>query len=500
VPVVPGLRHRADAVIGSADGDDPRRWAALSVCLVAGFMTLLDISIVNVALPSIRTALDATPSDLAWIMSGYTLAYGLILIPAGRLGDARGRRLMFLAGLVAFIVASAAAGLSPTASFLAGARVLQGLGAGMLLPQVAGLIQQLFHGYERGVAFGRLGSVIGASTAVGPAAGGLIIVLASSANAWRWVFYVNVPICLVALVLAARLLPRDHGSGPIESLDPMGVTLLGIGLFLLLLPIVESERARGQPWLWALLPIGLAVLTGFVAWERRHRRRGRAPLVDLGLWRQRSYAVGVVLALVYFAGFTSIFFVLTLFLQAGLGYSALLAGLATTPFAVGGAVASSYGGRLVTRYGRALVVVGLAATLVGLVAADIVVDLVDTNIGWALALPLLVAGIGSGLVITPNITVSLSEVPVAGGGSAAGVLQTAQRIGSAVGVAAVTAIFFAGLDGDGWAHALSRGLRLAAAFVGLALVLGLVDLRRPHSRRTQRRQEQLSASSMASRK
>jgi EmrB/QacA subfamily drug resistance transporter len=441
-------------------------------------MTLLDVSIVNVALPSIRAALGATPSDLAWILSGYALAYGLVLVPAGRLGDARGRRRMFLIGLIAFTVASAAAGLAPSASFLAVARILQGLGSGVLLPQIAGLIQQLFHGYERGRAFGRLGSVVMVSTAVGPAVGGLIIVLAHSAGAWRWVFYVNVPICLVALVLAVRLLPRDTGTGRRESLDPVGVALLAAGLFLLLLPIVESERAGDQPLLWALVPVGAAALAAFLWWERRFRRSGRAPVVDLELWRRRSYAVGVVLALVYFAGFTSIFFVLTLFLQAGLGYSALLAGLATTPFAVGGAIASSYGGRFVSRYGRALVVAGLAATVVGLVAADVVVDLVDSNVGLALALPLLVAGIGSGLVVTPNLTVSLSEVPVSGGGSAAGVLQTGQRVGSAIGVAAVTAVFFAGLDAGGWSDALSRGLRLAAGFVVVALVFGLIDLRR----------------------
>lgn len=442
-------------------------------------MTLLDISIVNVALPSIRDALEATPSDLAWILSGYALAFGLVLVPAGRLGDARGRRRMFLAGLVVFIVASVAAGIAPSASFLAGARILQGIGSGMLVPQVAGLIQQLFRGEERGRAFGRFGSVVAVSTAVGPAVGGLIIVLAGREDAWRWVFYVNVPICVVALVLATRLLPTDPGHGRMESLDPVGVGLLGVGLFLLLSPIVESERAGDTPELWLMVPAGVAVLGGFIAWERHHRRRGRAPLVDLDLWGRRSYAVGVVLALLYFAGFTSIFFVLTLYLQSGLGYSALLAGLTTTPFAVGGAVASSYGGRLVTRYGRALVVVGLAFTVVGLVAADVVVDLVDSNVGLALGLPLLLAGVGSGLVITPNQTITLSEVPVRGGGSAAGVLQTSQRIGSAIGVAAVTAVFFAGLESRGWADALSRGLRLAAAFAGAGLVLGLLDLGRP---------------------
>jgi MFS family permease len=259
----------------------------------------------------------------------------------------------------------------------------------------------------------------------------------------------------------------------------VGGALLAAGLFFVLFPLVESERAAGNRALWLMVPVGVAVLGGFLAWERFHRRRGLAPVVDLTLWRRRSYAVGVVLALLYFAGFTSIFFVLTLYLQVGLGYSALLAGLTTTPFAVGGAVGSWWGGRVVFRYGRALIVVGLLASAIGLLAADVVVDVVDSGVGLALALPLLVVGIGSGLVISPNQAITLSEVPVQGGGSAAGVLQTAQRIGSAVGIAAVTAVFFSGLERDGWAGALSRGLRLATLFILIGLVLALFDRKRP---------------------
>jgi EmrB/QacA subfamily drug resistance transporter len=480
------MRRLSDAssewVEFDADGADPRRWRALTVCLIAGFMALLDVSIVNVALPSIRRALDATPSDLAWILSGYALAFGLVLVPSGRLGDARGRRRMFMAGLGLFTGASAAAGLAPTAPLLVGARLVQGVGAGILVPQVAGLIQQLFRGRERGLAFGRLGSVIAVSTAVGPAIGGLIIVLAGTDDAWRWVFFVNLPVGIAALALTPRLVPPDRRHGRRESLDPVGICLLALGLFLVLFPVVESERASDRAALWLMVPAGIGVLAVFLMWERAHRLRGNEPVVDMTLWRRRSYAVGVSLALLYFAGFTSIFFVLTLYLQAGLGYSALLAGLTTTPFAAGGAVASSYGGRVVDRYGRAVVVAGLVFTIVGLVAADIVVDHVETRIGLALAVPLLFAGIGSGFVIAPNQTISLSEVPVRGGGSAAGVLQTAQRIGSAVGIATVTAVFFAGLDGGDWAGALSRGLRLAAAFVVVSLALALIDLRRPAAR------------------
>ena len=174
-----------------AASPDPRRWRGLAVCLVSGFMTLLDVSIVNVALPSIRAGLHASVSDLQWVLSGYALMFGLFLVPAGRLGDARGRRTVFLAGLSLFTLASALAGLSPGPGWLAGARLLQGAAGGLLNPQVAGFIQQLFRGAERGRAFGLLGATIGLSTAVGPLLGGAIIGVAGSPEGWRWVFYVN---------------------------------------------------------------------------------------------------------------------------------------------------------------------------------------------------------------------------------------------------------------------------------------------------------------------
>lgn len=473
---------------GAGGSPDPRRWRALTICLVAGFMTLLDVSIVNVALPSIRSDLGASPSDLQWVLSGYALAFGLVLVPAGRLGDARGRRRAFVFGLVLFTAASAACGLATSPALLSTARLVQGIGGGMLQPQSAGIIQALFRGAERGKAFGLLGATIGLSTAVGPLTGGLILDLAGSDQAWRWVFFVNVPVGLLALPLALRVIPADLGSGRRESLDPVGMVLLSTGLLLLLLPLVEGTRSStGRLW-WAGVPVAVALLVGFTAWERRYRARGRAPVVDLALFRERTYALGTSLGVLYFAGFTSIFFVLALFLQSGRGYSALETGLVTTPFALGGALAAGLGGRVVTRIGRPLVVAGLVATVAGLVGADLVVTRTGGHgVGWALLLPLLIAGIGSGLVISPNITLSLAPVPVSGAGSAAGVLQTGQRVGSALGIAAVGAVFFAALGKEqDWSRALRAGLAVSVGFVVAALVLALLDLRRGSAEATAR--------------
>jgi EmrB/QacA subfamily drug resistance transporter len=475
----PGPARAAEPGDHPDGGPDPRRWRAFVVCLVAGFMSLLDVSIVNVALPSIRDGLQATSSDLQWVVSGYALAFGLVLVPSGRLGDVRGRRTMFLVGLVLFVVASAACGLANGPLWLVVARLLQGVGGGILNPQVSGFVQELFRGPERGKAFGLLGATIGLSTAVGPLAGGLLIQLFGSEHGWRAVFFVNVPIGIAAVVLAWRWLPAGSGRRPAASLDPVGVLLLGAAVLLLLLPLVQEQSWQGAGK-WLLVPVGLVLLAGFVAWERRYARAGREPMVQLELFRTPSYAFGSSIGLVYFAGFTAIFFVLALFLQTGRGYSPLEAGLAVTPFALGSAVASALGGRVVDRFGRRLVAIGLAAVVVGLIAADVVVGTVEgPAVGWALLVPLLVAGVGSGIVISPNITLALSQVPVSRAGSAGGVLQTGQRIGAAVGIAAVGALLFAQLASSGgdWGHATSVSLRLCVVVVVLSLVVALVDLR-----------------------
>lgn len=460
---------------------DPRRWKALAVCLVAGFMTLLDISIVNVALPSIREGIGASPSDLQWVVSGYALTFGLVLVPSGRLGDARGRRTMFIVGVAVFTLSSLLAGLAPTALLLVVARLVQGVGGGILNPQVSGLIQELFSGRERGRAFGMLGTVIGISTAVGPILGGLIIRLLGVDTGWRWIFFVNIPIGVAAILLALRLIPAGHreAAASRRDLDPLGVTLLGTSVLALLLPMVQEQQWQGGAKWW-LLVVGAVLLVTFVLWERRYAARGRTPLVDLTLFRLGSYSTGSALALAYFSGFTGIFFVLTLYFQGGLHYTPLAAGLAVTPFAAGSAVAAAVGGRLVMRAGRPLVVGGLATVVLGLALTDLVVTRggQSSSTGWATALPLLLAGIGSGLVISPNVTLTLSEVPVRRAGSAGGVLQTGQRLGTAAGIALVGSIYFATLAssrGD-FGLAASHGLRAAVVLTTVSLAIGIGDL------------------------
>ncbi|MGJ0118199.1 MFS transporter [Williamsia sp. MIQD14] len=460
---------------------DPRRWTALTVCLAVGFMTLLDVSIVNVALPSIEKGIGASSADLSWVVSGYALAFGLFLVPAGRIGDARGRKTTFIVGLILFVVASAACGLATGPLTLVIARLVQGLAGGILSPQVSGLIQQLFRGAERAKAFGLFAATIGISTAVGPLLGGVLIELGGVEHGWRYVFMVNVPIGAVALVAAIKLLPsRDADSlQPLRasSFDPVGVVLLGLGVLAVMLPLVQEQQWKGSAKWLLFIPAAL-LLIAFVLWERRQGARGHQQLVDLSLFSMRSYTLGCVIGTVYFAGFTTIFFVYTLYVQQGLGYSALQAGLAVTPFAIGSAVSARVGGSIVGRFGRSLVAVGLAMVLVGMVGAVVASVLVPgSGVGWAAAFPLLIAGVGSGFVISPNVTLTLDDVPVTRAGIAGGVLQTGQRIGSAAGIALVGAVFFAQITdsrGD-FAPAFQVGLSVASALVGVGLIIAVVD-------------------------
>ena len=465
---VTGVRADVGQLAPAPRTGPPLRWRALAVSQLAGFMALLDVSIVNVALPSIEQGLGVTAGTAQWVVSGYALAFGLALVPAGRVGDALGRRRMFLIALGAFMLTSALTGAAPTIGLLIAARLLQGIAGGMLLPQNTGLIQELFEGAERGKAFGILGSTMGLATATGPVVGGLILSVVAGPGAWRWVFYVNVPIGLVALLLAARFVPTGSaGSRRAVHLDLVGSLLLGGGVLSLLLPLVDAESV-GLAQDWWLLVAAVLLFVGFARWEVRTVRRGRQALLDPRLAHTSGYAVGSVIGLVYFMGFTGIWLVLALFYQDGLGYSPLRSGLAVTPFALGVAASAAIAGRLVPRLGRALTV-----SVGGDAAA------------WATAGPLLVAGLGGGMVTSPNITLALQKVPMRMAGAAGGALQTAQRIGSAIGTAVLATIFYQVLTRSSreYATAVSDALLCASGLMVLALVIATADLVRHRIRR-----------------
>jgi EmrB/QacA subfamily drug resistance transporter len=453
-------------------GTDPRRWRALVVTLAGGFMILLDVSIVTVAIPSIQQGLGASASGVQWVVSGYPLTFGLALVAGGRLGDAFGRRTIYLVALTGFVLTSVFAGLAPTLTLLVIARLLQGLVAGLVTPQNGGLIQDLFRGAERGRAFGLLGATIGVSTAAGPVIGGFILGVAGEPDGWRWVFLVNLPFGLLTLALAMLLVPRTPKRHTRADIDLVGILLLGLTVLCLMFPVVLSESG-GLRQFWWLFPIAVPLSWAFLRWERGRVRADRAPLVHMSLFTAtRGYPSGAALAAIFFCGFSGIWLVFAVYFQTDLGLSPLESGLAVTSFSLGSAVSSWLAGRLVTRWKSRVTITGLLLMIVGLATVAVLGFTVDRDsLVLAIQVPLLVAGVGTGAVISPNTTLTLACVPPGMSGVASGVLQTGQRLGSAVGTALLAAVFHGfAVAGTGFSVAMLAATVMVLAALAVAVM------------------------------
>ncbi|WP_189669411.1 MFS transporter [Promicromonospora soli] len=459
-------------------------WIALAVLILGVSMALLDTTIVNVALPTIRTSLDASEGTLSWIISGYALAYGLALIPAGRVGDRVGHKWVFVVGLAGFTLASLWCGLAAGATELIVARVVQGLCGGIFFPAVTALIQLMFAGRTRGKAFAVMGAAIGFSTALGPIVGGLLIEAFGEDEGWRSIFFVNLPFGVIAVAAAIVLLPRIVVGATARGVDVVGLLLVSVALVAVLVPLIEGEDAGWPWWTWTSLVGGLLLLVGFAFWERRVAGRGGNPLVPPRLFAHAAFTGGVILALVYFAAFTSIFFTISIFWQSGLGHSALASGLVSVPFALGSIVGASQSERLAHRLGRVVLVIGTGMVALGLVSLWLVLWLVPTGdlTHWTLAAPLLVGGIGSGLFIAPNAQFIVATVDRDEAGAASGVIGTMQRVGSAAGIAVVGSVLFGSLAfppgrptpevvADAFAHAATMAMATSAALSVMAFLL-----------------------------
>lgn len=465
-----------------------KRWQAFGIAVAVAALTILDLSKVNVGLPSIESSLGAGSSELQAIVAGYALAFGLALVPAGRLGDLHSRKAMFLIGLAAFTATSLLCALAPNTTVLMVGRFLQGIAAGIQMPQVLGLVQQLFQGAERGRAFGVFGATIGLSTAFGPTVGGLLIAAGGPQDGWRLLFWMNIPLGLVLMALAVRLLPgRQLNGKEHRGFDPVGVLLLGATTLSLMLPFVLTTGAPSDdPRRWLLLLVAIISAGLFVRWERRYLRSGRSPVVHFSLFGLGSYRNGILIAAAYFAALPATFLLTTLYLQQGLGLAPVFAGMVTIPFALSSAVSAYAGGRLVERRGRSLVVLGLLIVTggFGLVLAAAVLPPAEWS-PWLMSAALAVAGTGGGLVIAPNQTLTLAEIPLGQAGVAGSIAQVGQRVGTAVGVAAVTAVFFSTLYAEAsdpnriqlYHDGFRNGILVALALIVTALALGILDLR-----------------------
>jgi EmrB/QacA subfamily drug resistance transporter len=458
------------------------RWRLLGVLLAAMFMSLVSVSIVNVVLPAIGSTLHATEADLQWVLAGYALTFGVVLVAAGRAGDLLGRGVIFVAGVAIFTAASVLAGLAADPLVLNIARFIMGIGSGLLNPQVMGMIQQHFRGAARGRAYGLLGTAVGFSVAIGPVLGGLLINWLGDDAGWRSTFLINVPVGALAIVLALLWLPKPLFSKPTGKvdLDPVGGLLLAVGIFALLLPFVQG---RETPWLWSLLALAFLLLVLWVQWEKKYKKRGREPMVELALFKIRSFTNGTLIAGLYFMGVSSVWVLVAIYVQQSQGFSALEAGLICLPAALLSAFSSDIAGRYVMTLGRKLVIGGILSALFGLLATIAVVILENRGMLsiWWMLLSLAFIGVAQGFIISPNQALTLMEVPVANSGSAGGLMQTSQRVGTAVGIAVITTVFYGVNHIAGYSLAMSLSFVAISLLVLATLLVGVIDLRHGHA-------------------
>jgi EmrB/QacA subfamily drug resistance transporter len=420
----------------------------LIVVLVGVFLPMVDFFIVNVALPTIDSDLHASTPLLELVVSAYATAYALLLVVGGRLGDAFGRRRLFLLGMAAFTLTSLACGLAPSAPFLVGARVAQGASAALMVPQVLATIQAATSGERRARALGRYGAAGGLAAVVGQLVGGLLVSANLDGTGWRPIFLVNVPIGIAGLILAYQHVP-DTRAERAARVDHHGTLLLGLTVLALLIPLTEGESLHWPAWTIALLVIAPLALAAFVAVEVRIERSGRTPLVPPSLLRHKSMRSGLILALPFFAGFGAFMFCYALLVQQGLHDSAVAAGAGLAPMAVTFLVASLSTSRLLRRYGSRVLTAGAVLQGVGLIglAAAVLATWPGVSLFW-LAPGMAVAGLGQGLVMSPLFGTVLSEVPTSSAGAASGVLTTTQQTALALGVATLGSLFIA-LAGNG---------------------------------------------------
>jgi EmrB/QacA subfamily drug resistance transporter len=444
---------------------DPRRWLTLTILLLAAFMNLLDVSIVNIAIPSIQRSLHASYADVQWALAGYTLAYALVLITGGRLGDIFGRKRLFLAGVTGFTIMSALCGAAQSPGMLIACRVVQGTMGAIMVPQVLAVIQVIFPPAERIKALAGFGVTAGLGTVSGPLLGGLLIQHNLFGLGWRPIFLINVPVGILAVAASAVLVRESRAPRP-PKLDPVGVGLISAALLLLLYPLVEGRQLGWPPWTFVAMAASAPVFALFAWYEQVKSRRDGSPLVPLRLFGERGFSAGMAIAITFFLGIASFGLVLTLFLQLGLGFTPLHAGLTFLPFSLGVLVSSAAAARLAPRFGRGVTMAGAL-----IIAAGMAVLIVDVHhygaavTTWDLAPGLVAAGLGLGAVIAPLADIVLARVPKQDAGSASGVFNTGLQLGNSIGIAVIGVIFFGMLGSQSGA---------AAAAVAPALRTGLV--------------------------
>jgi EmrB/QacA subfamily drug resistance transporter len=456
----------------------PHRGLAIGILLFASFMDLLDVTIVQVALPSIGADLGASDAQLEWIVSGYMLAFAVALITGGRLGDLYGRRRIFLVGIAGFTLSSAAAAAAWSGDVLVATRIVQGLFAALMVPQLLASVQAFFSPRERAPMYGLIGGVAGLAAVAGPVVGGWLVDADLWGLGWRSVFLINIPVGIAIFALAARFVPETRSPRPMR-LDVPGVALLSAVVLAFMVPLVEGQTLGWPVWLWIPVAVGAALLVVFVAYSRRRMRRDGSALLPMPLFADRGFSAGIVTQAAFQGALNAFTLPFIIYLQVGLGFDALTAGLNLLAFSLGAMLGTGAVIPLVARLGKVLVTAGSVIIAVSVLWVFAVVS--DTGAaftGWAAVWPMALAGVGLALLVIPLVDVALATVPIADAGAASGAYSTFQQLGAAAGVAVSTTVFFT-IVGDDWSRehvleALQASVWVSVAGFAIAALASLL--------------------------
>jgi EmrB/QacA subfamily drug resistance transporter len=419
-----------------------RTWFATIILLLAALIELMNVTMATVAIPSIQSDLGATYGQTQWVVASYALAFAVALMTGGRFGDIWGRKRIFVIGIAGFMLTSLLGGVAQDPNLLIGARVLQGLTAALMLPQVLASMNVWFPPDKRAAAFGLFGAVSGIGALAAPLVGGSLLSSNPFGLEWRSVFLINIPLGLITLVGAIIYVDESKSPHPLK-LDLVGVLISATAVSLLVFPIIQGRDADWAPWVWVTLALSVPAFALLVVVERAKARADGSPLIDLDLFRRRGFGAGLLTTVVFFAGVTSVGFVLMIFLQSGFGYSPFRSGLSIVPFAVGMIVGSGISITASQKIGRPFLQLGSVVATAGTLWLVYILNSQGSDLTiWNMVPALAVMGLGLGLVVAPLADFVLAEVPPGSAGSASGLQTTMIQVGSAIGVALLGVIFF----------------------------------------------------------
>jgi EmrB/QacA subfamily drug resistance transporter len=447
------------------------RWICLAVVLVAEIMDLLDSTVITIAAPTVRQELGGSAATMQWWAAGYTLAFGVFMIVGGRLGDVFGRRRVFVIGIVGFTLASGACALASTPDLLIAFRVLQGGFGALLIPQGLGIIKTVFPPSQMGGAFAAFGPVMGLAAVGGPVLAGWLVSADLLGTGWRMIFLINLPLGVLGLIGALRYFPASRSPERLR-LDPLGIALVCGAAVAIIYPLVQGRELDWPLWCFGLMALGVVLLGLFAVVERRGHG---TPLIEPSLLANRAFSSGLVVGVAFFAGFAGLLLVLSVFLQAGLGFTPEHAGLTFIPATAASAVAAGASFPLMAKFGRAVLQAGLVVIVVGLAVLALIVDGGGDLTTWSLVPALIPFGVGLGFVFGPFFNIVLAGVDDREVGSASGTLNAVQQVANAIGVALLGTIFFSLLDhGRPSSEAMRDTAILSAVLFAIAFALSFL--------------------------